>query len=79
MTDASTTGDLDGASSVLIDLPQVTSVMKNLNVGYFWMMANCAATATYVISGRYCNRTPPLTPMFTGTRDAQANQIHRIF
>lgn len=50
MTDASTTGDLDGASSVLVDLPQVTSIVRNLNIGYFWMMVNCATTAAYVIS-----------------------------
>jgi len=51
-TDASTTGDLDGASSVLIDLPRVTSVMRNLNVGYFWMMINCATSAAYVLAMR---------------------------
>jgi hypothetical protein len=80
MTDASTTGDLDGASSVLIDLPQVTNVMRNLNVGYFWMMVNCATTAAYVISAFYCGRTPPLTRRFyIGACDAQTNQVHRIF
>ena len=62
MTDASTTGDLDGASSVLIDLPRVTSAVRNLNVGYFWMMVNCATTAAYVISACYCGRTLLLTP-----------------
>lgn len=50
MTDVSTTGDLDGASSVLIDLPQVTSAMRNLDVGYLWMMVNCVTTAAYVSS-----------------------------
>lgn len=57
MADASTTGDLDGASSVLIDLPRVTSVVRNLNVGYFWMMVNCATSAAYVISACYHGRT----------------------
>lgn len=56
----STTGDLDGSSSVLIDLPQVTSVMKNLDAGYIWMMLNCATSAAYVNSSAfYCNRTVP--------------------
>jgi len=50
--DASTTGDLEGASSVLIDLPHVTSVVRNLNVGYFWMMVNCATSAAYVLAMR---------------------------
>ena len=48
MADVSTTGDLDGASSVLIDLPRVTSVVRNLDVGYLWMMLNCATSAAYV-------------------------------
>lgn len=48
MADVSTTGDLDGATSVLIDLPRVTSVMRNLDVGYIWMMLNCATSAAYV-------------------------------
>lgn len=46
--DVSTTGDLDGASSVLIDLPRVTSVVRNLDVGYLWMMLNCVTSAAYV-------------------------------
>lgn len=49
MTDMSTAGDLDGPTSVLIDLPQVTSVVSNLDVGYLWMMLNCATSAAYVI------------------------------
>jgi len=52
MTDVSTTGDLDGASSVLTDRPRVTSVMRNLNIGYFWMMVNCATSAAYVLAMR---------------------------
>ena len=48
MADASTTGDLEGTDSVLIDLPQVTSVMRNLDVGYLWMMLNCVTSAAYV-------------------------------
>lgn len=48
MADVSTPGDLEGASSVLIDLPQVTSVVKNLDVGYLWMMLNCVTSAAYV-------------------------------
>jgi len=59
MTDASTTGDLDAASSVLIDLPRVTNAMRNLNVGYFWMMVNCATTAAYVILASCYDRTVP--------------------
>lgn len=57
MADFTTAGDLDGASAVLIDLPRVTSAMKNLNVGYFWMMANCATSAAYVISACSYDRT----------------------
>jgi len=52
MTDVSTTGDLDGASSVLTDRPRVTSVMRNLNIGYFWMMVNCVTSAAYVLAMR---------------------------
>lgn len=52
MADVSTTGDLDGASSVLIDLPRVTSVVRNLDVGYLWMMLNCATSAAYVLAMR---------------------------
>lgn len=52
MADISTTGDLDGASSVLIDLPRVTSVVRNLDVGYLWMMLNCATSAAYVLAMR---------------------------
>jgi len=52
MADVSTTGDLDGASSVLADLPRVTSAMRNLNIGYFWMMLNCATSAAYVLAMR---------------------------
>ena len=48
MADVSTAGDLDDTSSVLIDLPRVTNVVRNLDVGYFWMMANCATSAAYV-------------------------------
>ena len=50
MADLSTTGDLDGADSVLVDLPRVTGVIRDLNVGYFWMMVNCATSAAYVTS-----------------------------
>lgn len=64
MADFSTTGDLDGASSVLIDLPRVTNAMKNLNIGYFWMMVNCATSAAYVISVCCCDRTAP-NPVFS--------------
>ena len=64
MADVSTTGDLDGASSVLIDLPQVTSVVRNLNVGYLWMMANCATSAAYVFFTLCCNCVTP-NPTFT--------------
>jgi len=52
MADMSTSGDLDGPTSVLIDLPQVTSAMKNLDVGYIWMMFNCATSAAYVLAMR---------------------------
>jgi len=57
MADLPTTGNLDDASSVLTDLPKVTSVVRNLNVGYFWMMVNCATTAAYVISACLYDRT----------------------
>jgi len=46
---------------VLIDLPHVTSVVRNLNVGYFWMMVNCATSAAYVLSPVVIT-VPPLTP-----------------
>lgn len=59
MTDVSTTGDLDGQTSVLIDLPQVTSVVRNLDVGYLWMMLNCGTSAAYVISAIYSDRADP--------------------
>lgn len=59
MADMSTSGDLDGPTSVLIDLPKVTSVMRNLDVGYFWMMLNCATSAAYVILAFYHDRTAP--------------------
>jgi len=50
--DMTTPGDLDGPSSVLIDLPQVTSAVRNMDVGYLWMMLNCATSAAYVLSMR---------------------------
>ena len=61
MADMSTSGDLDGPTSVLIDLPQVTSVMKNLDIGYFWMMFNCFTSAAYVIFAFHFNRFAPHT------------------
>lgn len=50
MADVSTAGDLEGANSMSIDLPRVTNVVRNLDVGYLWMMLNCATSAAYVIS-----------------------------
>jgi GDP-mannose transporter len=69
MADMSTSGDLDGPTSVLIDLPQVTSVMKNLDVGYIWMMFNCATSAAYVNPG-ISSQQSRHSPCFIGACDA---------
>jgi GDP-mannose transporter len=31
-----------------ISIGAVTSVVRNLDIGYLWMLVNCWATATYV-------------------------------
>jgi len=34
------------------DAAQVSALVKNLNVGYIWMMVNCVTSATYVLAMR---------------------------
>jgi hypothetical protein len=33
-----------------ITLSQVSNIIPNLNIGYLWMMTNCATSAAYVIA-----------------------------
>jgi hypothetical protein len=37
----------------LASLQAVSGIARNLNVGYLWMLANCATSATYVSFGQF--------------------------
>lgn len=48
---ADTVGDIPPASVAMgIGLDLVSSVMKRLHTGYFWMLFNCLASAAYASS-----------------------------
>jgi len=47
--------DMSNATTVsedMIRLPQVSGMLQNLNMGYVWMMINCATSAAYVLAMR---------------------------
>ena len=45
----------------------VTGIVRNLNIGYFWMLVNCLASAAYVrvIASYYCGRPHAVYPEMT--------------
>ena len=45
----------------------VTGIVRNLNIGYFWMLVNCLASAAYVrvIASYYCGRRHAVYPEMT--------------
>lgn len=76
---ADTTGDMPPASAAMgIGLELVSSVMKRLHIGYFWMLLNCLASAAYVgffsaLSWRHAD-----DKSVTGSADAETYQDYRI-
>ncbi len=60
-------------------LNSVTSVVATLNVGYFWMFANCLTSATYVRIFDKRRRSTVLIPLLLiGFGDAEENQSDRF-
>lgn len=72
-------GDIPPASAAMgIGLDLVSTVIKKLHIGYFWMLVNCLASAGYASLFLGLPWRNADDNSLTGLADAETYQTHRV-